>query len=135
MTPAQWALVTANFNVAEAELASYPEFEQVDLDALSDAMIRAAAAQPLRPLPLVVLSRGREDELPPELLAGLLPSFPDDLAAAWSASQAFLAALLPDARQVIATEAGHYIQVEQPQLVTEAIRQVVGEVRNDAETP
>jgi pimeloyl-ACP methyl ester carboxylesterase len=62
------------------------------------------------------------------------PAFPDDLAAAWSAGQAFLAALLPDARQVIATEAGHYIQVEQPQLVTEAIHQVVDEVRNDAET-
>ncbi len=129
LTPAQWALVAENSGVAPPELASDPEIERVDFNALYDAMVRAAAAQPLRQMPLVVLSRGREDDLPPELLAGLPPGFLDALAATWSVSQAFLAALLPDAHQVIATEAGHYIQVEQPQAVIEAIRQVVAAVQ------
>jgi pimeloyl-ACP methyl ester carboxylesterase len=83
-----------------------------------------------RPPPLGVLSRGREDDLPPELLAGLPPGFPDVLAAAWRASQASLVALLPDARQMIVAEAGHYIQVEQPQAVIDAVRQVVAGVRD-----
>jgi len=129
LTPAQWALVAASSNVGSAELASYPEFEQMDLNALYDAMIRAAAAQPLRPLPLVVLSRGHEDDLPPELLAGLPPGFLDALAAAWSVSQAFLAALLPDARHTIAGQSGHFIQLDQPDLVIDAIRQVVAVVQ------
>jgi pimeloyl-ACP methyl ester carboxylesterase len=37
---------------------------------------------------------------------------------------------VPDARHVIAAESGHYIQLEQPALVIEAIRQVVEGVRH-----
>jgi pimeloyl-ACP methyl ester carboxylesterase len=130
LTPELWALTAERSGVVSPELASsYPEVERVDFDALYDAMVRAAAAQPLRQMPLVVLSRGREDDLPPELLAGLPPGFPDALAAAWRASQAFLATLLPDARQVVVPEAGHYIQLEQPQAVIDAIRQVVTAVQ------
>jgi pimeloyl-ACP methyl ester carboxylesterase len=125
LTPEQWAVVAANSGVPPPELASSPEIERVDFNAWYDAMVRAAAAQPLHPLPLVVLSRGREDDLPPELLASLPPGFLDALATAWQANQAFLAALLPDARQVVVPEAGHYIQLEQPQAVIDAIRQVV----------
>jgi pimeloyl-ACP methyl ester carboxylesterase len=44
--------------------------------------------------------------------------------------QAELAALVPGARHVIATESGHYIQLQQPELVIEAIRQVVEGVRH-----
>jgi pimeloyl-ACP methyl ester carboxylesterase len=38
--------------------------------------------------------------------------------------------LLPDARQTIATESDHYIQLEQPDLVIDAVRQVVEGVRD-----
>jgi hypothetical protein len=37
---------------------------------------------------------------------------------------------VPRARHVIAAESGHYIQLKQPELVIEAIRQVVEGVRN-----
>jgi pimeloyl-ACP methyl ester carboxylesterase len=136
LTPELWALTAETSGVVSPELASsYPEVERVDFNALYDAMVRAAAAQPLRQMPLVVLSRSREDELPPEFLEGLPRGFPDALAASWRASQASLAALLPDARQVIVPEAGHYIQVEQPQAVIDAIGQVVTAVRHPASWP
>ena len=95
-----------------------------------DAVERAVAAQPLHELPLMVLSRSREDEAPPEPVADLPPGLLDAAADAWRTGQAQLAALVPDARHVIATDSGHYIQLEQPALVIEAIRQVVEGVRH-----
>jgi hypothetical protein len=50
----------------------------------------------------------------------------------WLELQAELAALVPESRQVIATESGHYIQLQQPQLVIDAIQQVVEAVRDPA---
>ena len=41
-----------------------------------------------------------------------------------------LAGLVPGARHVIATDSGHYIQLDQQRLVTEAIRSVVRRRRN-----
>jgi pimeloyl-ACP methyl ester carboxylesterase len=52
--------------------------------------------------------------------------------AAWRKGQDELAALLPDARHVIATESDHYIQIEQPDLVIDAVRAVVEAVRDPA---
>jgi len=46
------------------------------------------------------------------------------------ALQVELAALVPGARQVIAPASGQYIHAEQPDLVTDAIRQVVAAVRD-----
>jgi pimeloyl-ACP methyl ester carboxylesterase len=48
---------------------------------------------------------------------------------AWTAAQARLATLVPDARYVLAAESGHYIQLDQPELVIDAIRDVVAAVR------
>jgi len=43
----------------------------------------------------------------------------------WRAQQDDLATLVPKARHSIAGQSGHFIQLDQPALVTEAIRQVV----------
>ena len=48
----------------------------------------------------------------------------------WQASQAQLAATLPDSRHFIATDSGHHIPTQQPAPVIEAIRQVVAGVRH-----
>jgi hypothetical protein len=40
-----------------------------------------------------------------------------------------LAKLVPGAKHVIAAKSGHYIQIDQPRLVTDAIDRVVREVR------
>jgi hypothetical protein len=61
---------------------------------------------------------------------GLPAGFP---AAAWEdvtrQLQRQLAALVPGGRQVIATDSGHYIQLQQPDLVIAATRSVVDAVR------
>ena len=40
-----------------------------------------------------------------------------------------LAALVPEGRLVIAARSGHYIQLDQPKLVTREIRRMVKEAR------
>jgi pimeloyl-ACP methyl ester carboxylesterase len=119
-TPAQWATATLP---PPAVVADYPEFEQIDPDASGLAMREATAASPLGLLPVVVLSRGLPADAP--------PGFPADaIEGAWAAGQNELAMLAPGDRHVIANESAHYIQLDQPDLVIEAIRQVVEAVRD-----
>src|SRR5690349_21757172 len=113
LTPEQWATA----GKLDPPVADYAEVERVDFDVVNDAVERAVTVQPLPDLPLMVLARGSEDELPPEIAAGFPPGVLDAVAAASRASQARLAALVPDARLVIATDSGHYIHAEQPALV------------------
>jgi pimeloyl-ACP methyl ester carboxylesterase len=120
LTPAQWAELE---QLQQASLAWYPDFERVDFDASMDQMRQARVDMPLRPMPLAVLSRGNSNDAP-------LPDWP--VAAfeqMWRGLQDDLAALVPNARLSIAARSGHYIQQEQPELVVEAIRQVVAGVR------
>jgi pimeloyl-ACP methyl ester carboxylesterase len=128
LTPEQWRFVAETSGVPPVK--DYPEVERVDFDLVYDAVERAVAAQPLPELPLEVVSRGREDEVASESVANMPRGLLDAAAAAWREGQAQLATLVPDARHVIATESGHAIQLEQPALVIEAIRQVVEGVRH-----
>jgi len=66
-------------------------------------------APPLTPMPLVVITRGRET---PE-------------APVWNELQADLAAQLSDSRQIIAQKSGHGIQLDEPQVVIAAIQEMV----------
>lgn len=111
---------------APAPLAAYRDLETIDFVTSFEQMRRAAAAQPLRDVPLVVLSHDRPFDLPADLPA----DFKQAVERAWVEGQDRLAALLPDARHVAKTHSGHYIQLEQPQLVIDAIRQVVDAVRH-----
>src|SRR5215207_9853289 len=61
---------------------------------------------------------------------GLSPQQADQLDKLHSESQAALTRRSENARQIIAEDSGHYIQVEQPNLVIDAIRQVVEAARN-----
>jgi pimeloyl-ACP methyl ester carboxylesterase len=120
----------------EQELASLADdstLERIDLDASFDQLRQAAAAHPLPPLPLVVLTRGvpASSQVPPEARAALPPDFPwETFDTVWQELQDELAALAPEARHVVAAESGHYIQIQQPDLVIAAIEQVVAAVRD-----
>jgi pimeloyl-ACP methyl ester carboxylesterase len=92
-------------------------------------MAEAATRRPLPDIPLFVLSRGKPVALPPNVPASFSPAA---FEAAWREGQDELVALVPEARHVIATESDHYIQIEQPDLVIDAVRQVVGAVRDPA---
>ncbi len=111
-------------------LAAHPGAERTDIDAAADAMSRAAAAEPLRPMPLVVLAAGHTGDVSPDQTATLPPGYPEALASALVSNAAFLAALTPDARLVTVAASGHYIQAEHPAVVIEAVRQVIDAVRD-----
>jgi pimeloyl-ACP methyl ester carboxylesterase len=129
LTPAQWDLYYQLSTQAPAGLEDDPELEWVNFEESFVQVSDAAATVPLRPMPLVVLSYGRplESELPPDALP---PDYPfDTFDRVRAEHQRALATLVPDARFVVATESGHYIHVQQPDLVIEAVHQVVAAVR------
>jgi pimeloyl-ACP methyl ester carboxylesterase len=77
---------------------------------------------PLRPMPLVVLAHGRPEPSP--------PGWPgEEVERLWQQLQRELAQLVPGGRLVVATESGHNIQDDQPELVLDAISDVVLAVR------
>ena len=121
LTPEQWTAFTA----PPPGLTDDPVFERLDIDASTSAMREAAAASPLRSLPLVVLTHGRPFDWPPGVPTAAVEAL-------WLPLQEDLAALVPGGRLVVAERSGHFIPGDQPELVIEAIRQVVEAVRDPA---
>ena len=127
VTPEQWKGMMAP--PPPTELADYRDLERLDVEASAAEMRKEAAARPLRPLPLIVLSRGRPMELPPDVSAKLPANFAAEQEKIWGTSQDELVALVPGAEHVVATKSGHYIQTMEPDLVIAAVRQVVEAAR------
>lgn len=96
------------------------------LPGVADAMTRALDDHPLPRIPLYVISAGLPFDISEADLGFSSGAWQD----AWSTAQDQLAMLLPDARHVIAGESGHIVHLQQPDLVIEAIRQVVNAVRD-----
>jgi pimeloyl-ACP methyl ester carboxylesterase len=110
-------------------LESYAAVERLALEASGAQMRQAQADTPLRRMPLVVLSHSRDLPNP----FGFPPDWPiEALDRAFQDSQDWLAMLVPRARHVIAATSGHYIQLDQPTLVTRAIRWVVRMARHQS---
>jgi pimeloyl-ACP methyl ester carboxylesterase len=131
MTPAQWqGLVRLNEELGVDTVIPIPGYGDVEVFAYAanDAVMRqVVAASPLRPMPLAVLAHGVPFEIPAPP-AGFASG--DELEAALQAAQADLATLVPKARFAVAGKSGHDVHQDQPELVSEAIRQVVAGVRN-----
>jgi pimeloyl-ACP methyl ester carboxylesterase len=126
LTPEQWAAYVRVTSAVPPELATYRDLETIDFAGASAAMQRAAAAQSLGSLPLAVLAKGQSFGLTDAELGFSAEA----LDRAWRAAQERLATLVPRARYSVAGESGHYIELQQPALVIEAIRQVVAGVRD-----
>jgi pimeloyl-ACP methyl ester carboxylesterase len=125
LTPEQYAAVVLNPQPPPG-LENYSDVELLDLAPSVAQMRQAQADTPLRRMPLVVLTHSRTLPNP----FGLPPDFPiEALDRAFQDSQDMLAELVPGARLVIAALSGHYIQLDQPKLVTREIRWVVGKAR------
>jgi pimeloyl-ACP methyl ester carboxylesterase len=107
-------------------MEGYGDVETLPWGGDNDAMREATAASPLRPMPLAVLAHGK-----PFPQAAEAPGFTaGELEGYLRAANEDLATLVPNARFWVATESGHDIHQDQPELVTEAIRQVVEGVRH-----
>ena len=96
---------------------------QAEFRSFSESAAQAAATGSLGNIPLVVLSHDPEQ---PE------PGIPADLGKAiddaWGKMQQELAQLSGQSMRTIAKNSGHYIQLDRPDVVVEAIRNVVGQI-------
>ena len=134
-TPEQWAIQRKLIegDVRES-VAEYPALERVDVDR---SLKQIRAAPPLRSIPVVVLSADRPwgPQVPSMIAAGKLPAeIPPDFGyitdAAQKKAQERLAKLVPNEKHITNTNSGHEIHKDQPQLVIDAIREVVEAVRS-----
>jgi pimeloyl-ACP methyl ester carboxylesterase len=124
--PKDWETYV-RFNLAHpAGLPEYPALETLDFGAATRSLNEAVAASPLRPMPLFVLSKGK----PFGVTAEMIGFDPAVLETAWAKAQNGLTTLLPGARHAVATKSSHYIQIQQPDLVINAIDEVVDAVRD-----
>jgi len=92
---------------------------------------------PAPPVPVIVLTADRPQLTKEALAKGQFPAgvdqeFADDLWAAQLAAQEKLAKKFPSAEHITDTNSTHYIQLENPQLVTDSIRRVVDAARDGA---
>lgn len=130
MPPERWqALVSLNQEMGSGvvnEIPGYGDAETTVYGASNAAVRAAVAASPLPPLPLAALGHGKPFSLP----ADAQGFTSDELEAYLLAANEAQARLVPDGRFWLASESGHDIHQDQPELVIEAIRQVVAGVRN-----
>jgi pimeloyl-ACP methyl ester carboxylesterase len=127
LTPEQYLAAVLNPSPPPG-LESYSDVEVLDLPVSAAQTRQAQADTPLRRMPLVVLSHSRTLPNP----FGFPPDWPiEALEQAFQDSQDELAELVPGARHVIAARSGHYIQLDQPKLVTREIRRVVKAARRE----
>jgi pimeloyl-ACP methyl ester carboxylesterase len=133
LPPERWAAIvrlTQDFGSDTVnQIAGYGDMETIAYAADNAVLREAIAASPLRPMPLAVLAHGRPFDLPAEILAryGLTSA---EMEASFRAGHADLATLVPQARFFVAAESAHDVHQDQPELVIEAIRQVVEGVRH-----
>lgn len=90
----------------------------------SRAQVRAARTLSLGEIPLVVIRHGQPQSVP-----GMPEAVNQAYEEAWQQIQSEHAALSTNGRLLVAERSGHMIHYDQPELVVEAIRQVVQAVR------
>lgn len=101
------------------------EAETAEADAIFDSIdkVRAAHITSLGNIPLIVLYHGVTDSVTPGMTL-------DEDKQWWLGLQTELAALSPQGKLVLAEQSGHYIQLDQPGLVIDAVRQVLTALHN-----
>jgi pimeloyl-ACP methyl ester carboxylesterase len=129
LTPSQYATFERLNTEKPPALQSYKNYETIPFGPGFDELHRLQASHPLRPMPLVVISRGLPVALPRN---GIPAGFSQALERAWRAQQNELVKIEPGAQHIIATRSDHYIMFEQPNLIARAVREVVDAVRHGA---
>jgi pimeloyl-ACP methyl ester carboxylesterase len=105
-----------------SELANFtPDGDQRDLDSRELEAVKPSFGDK----PLAVLTRGVEEGGP-----GVPPAYLPKVEAAWRAGHDRIAALSSRGANTIVPGALHYVQIDRPQAVIDAIRRVVSDVRS-----
>jgi pimeloyl-ACP methyl ester carboxylesterase len=132
LTPERWAALV-RLNVRSGSdtikpIPGYGDLETIGYGKNNAVMRQAAASTPLGPMPFAVLAHARPFDLPKET-----EGFSSDaLESVMREANEKLATLVPNARFFVAKDSGHDIHQDQPELVIEAIRQVVEGVQHPA---
>lgn len=109
------------------EVGFQPKYFQSNLDELS-AIVESdgqlSAAGELGNIPLIVIRHGI-----PDLFANMPPEQARQSEQIWQELQMKLANLSSDSQLLVAENSGHGIQIDQPELVVDTIRQMVETVR------
>jgi pimeloyl-ACP methyl ester carboxylesterase len=131
MTAAQYSLFVRLNTEIPKSLKSYKNFyETIPFGPAFEVLRELQAAKPLKPMPLVVLSRGLAEPIPAKTVP---PGFSAALEKAWRTQQDALVKIEPGAQQIIAAESDHYIMLRQPGLVIRAVRDVVQAIHSGLE--
>ena len=98
--------------------------EGLDLGTIGAEVRTASVDAPIRPMPLIVLTRAVAPD------ASMFPAgWPvAEVEAEWREMHVDLARRVPGGRVIVAESSGHFIQLDQPGVVVEAIHEVVAEV-------
>jgi pimeloyl-ACP methyl ester carboxylesterase len=107
------------------DLAAYQDIETIDFPA-SFAQMRLAGARPSPSIPFFVISKGHRFGVK----AGMPRGFSRALERAWRAGQRYLSSLSPRTQRFVATQSGHRIAFQQPELIIGAADAAIGEVRS-----
>jgi pimeloyl-ACP methyl ester carboxylesterase len=132
LTPERWAALV-RLNVRSGSdtvkpIPSYGDLETIGYGKDNLVMREAVATTPLGPMPLAILAHRHPFDLPKEA-----EGFSSDvLESVLREANENLTTLVPNARFFVAKDSGHDIHQDQPELVIEAIRQVVVGVRHPA---
>jgi pimeloyl-ACP methyl ester carboxylesterase len=86
--------------------------------------VRAAHITTLGDIPLIVLSHGQTQRVP-----GLSAEVNREFEQTWQQMQSELATQSSHGKRIVAEKSGHYIHLEQPELVIDAIREAVEAAR------
>jgi len=116
---------------ADQEIGLHPESpiphyqqEAYDQDRTYDQI---EAAPPLRSMPVIILARGEPEPLPDSLPSGPMREILITMNRIWAQAQAEFAASIPGGRLITVPKTTHYIHYQRPDVVIDAIRQVIAQ--------
>jgi pimeloyl-ACP methyl ester carboxylesterase len=115
----QWSAYRQLLDKPLFEFANDEDFEQIDVDT---SVAEIEQAPPLRRMPLVVITKGKDFARPPN--SGGFDFA--ELERLWSKAAEGWVKLEPDTPHIFAADSDHYIQIHQPDLVSQSIQLVIG---------
>ena len=138
LTDEQWALWKPLLGgpPSEEALELYPDLEWADSDR---NLAQASAAEKLKPMPFIAFQSDEPFDFTPFVEDGTLPMTAEEaeqfrilLYNAWHDTIGDLVSQVPGARFIDDPHSGHYIHQEQPQLVTDSVREVLDAVEQQS---